>query len=184
MGRRARSRRRRLRRPRPRIRSSPRSPRRRWRTRPATPSSSSLRRWSRSRRVHRELHVDDHYASKATRTGSYGTPQQITFSTRPGGGAIGAASTVPRMRSASSSFRWATRRRPTARSGRDRQQALQDGMTAAVAASIRSRGHRQSRWNGRPPYMVAPTLINLRNVGGLNLLDGTASSAVPAPTTT
>jgi hypothetical protein len=113
------------------------------------------------------------YASKATRTGSYGTPQQIPFATRPGGGAISAAFDRPSnalgvlfvpMGDATKTY--STQWTATA------QQALQDGMTAAVARQYPlPSGIGNLGGTGGLRYMVAPTLINLRSVGGVNLLD-------------
>jgi Right handed beta helix region len=112
------------------------------------------------------------YRQRATTSGTYSTPTPITFSTRPGGGAITASVAAPSnplgvlfvpMGDAARTYssQWTT----------TGQQALQDGITAAVArqyplpAGIGNLGSTGTGFR----YSIAPTLLDL-GPGGLNLL--------------
>lgn len=111
------------------------------------------------------------YRSKATRTGSYGSIQQITFSNRPGtttpiqasfdrpSNALGVLLVPMGDATKSYSSQW------TAAA----QQALQDGMTAAVAREYPlPAGVGNLGGTGGLRYSVAPTLLDLK---ALNLLN-------------
>lgn len=112
------------------------------------------------------------YRSKATKTGSYGAIQQITFSNRPGtttpitagfdrpSNAIGILFVPMGDGTKLYDTQWTT-------AG---QQALQDGMTAAVARQYPlAAGIGNLGGTGGLRYMVTPTLLDLKR---LNLLDG------------
>jgi Periplasmic copper-binding protein (NosD) len=110
------------------------------------------------------------YRSRATKSAQYSAIQPITFSNRPGGGAIAASFDRPSnalgvlfVPMGDGTKTYSTQWTAAA------QQALQDGMTAAVArqyplpAGIGNLGG-----TGGLRYMVTPTLLDLKR---LNLLD-------------